>query len=61
MLREIKGNPVWLRIRKKYLGEKGENPKEGGKKDEIKEIEEKEKKTKQDQEGKMGSEEEEKI
>ena len=56
MLKEIRGNPVWLRLEKKYLDEKGENPKEGGKKNKIKVMEEKEKKTKQDQERKMGSE-----
>ena len=61
MLKEIRGNPVWLRLRKKYPGKKRENLEEEGKKEEIKEIEEEEKKTKQDKKGKTKSEEEEGI
>ena len=58
-LKEFRGNPVWLKLRKKYSGKKRENLEKEGKKEEIKEIEEEEKETKQDQEGKMESEEEE--
>ena len=61
MLKEIRGNPVWLRLRKKYPGKKIENLEEEGKKEEIKEIEEEEKKTKQGEKGKTKSEEEEGI
>ena len=31
MLKEIRGNPVWLRLRKKYPGKKRVNLKEEGK------------------------------
>ena len=60
-LKEIRGNPVWLRVRKKYPRKTRENRKEEGRKDEIKEREEDENKTKQDQKGKTKSEEEEGI
>ena len=56
-LKEIRRNPVWLSLRKRYPGKK--NLEEKGRKEEIKEIKEEEKKTKQDQKGKMESEEEE--
>ena len=61
MLKEIRGNPVWLRLRKRYPGKKRENLEEEGRKEEIKEIKEEEKKKNQDQKGKMESEEEEEI
>ena len=61
MLKEIRGTPVWLRLRKNYPEKKRENLEEEGRKEEIKEIEEEEKKTKQDQKGKMKSEKEEGI
>ena len=61
ILKVIRGNPVWLRLRKKYPEKKRKNLEEEGKKEEVKEKEEEEKTTKQDQEGKMESEEEEGI
>ena len=57
LLKEIRGNPVWLRLRKKYPGKKIENLEEEGKKEEIKEIEEEERRTKQGEKGKTKSEE----
>ena len=48
MLKEIRGNPVWLWLRKKYPWKKRENLEEEGKKEKFKEIKEEAKKTKQD-------------
>ena len=60
-LKEIRGNPVWLRLRKKYPGKTRENREEEGREEEIKERDEEENKANQNKKKKTRSEEEEGI